>query len=267
MGQPSPHSGRTGGYASRHGDPPRHPRRGRRPLRGSAGPVAPTRRRLERDVELPRARPAEPGRRLAAPRDRARRRRSDARPGRPRRPALPAVYFGAMRAGVVVVPLDLRMSPDAIERIAEKADARRLAIGTGRDAPDPREAGLEHFPTSTVEDLAAEPDPAWPADWAEQVAAWPRPGPGRPVRDHLHERHDRDPEGRDAQPRERRGHDRDRPQRDPAPGAPARVAPAAVAPHGAGDRAVLRADGRAPTSSTSGAATRGSSSRRSATTG
>ncbi len=95
----------------------------------------------------------------------------------PSTPALPAVYFGAMRASVVVVPLDLRMAPDAVERIAAKADARRLAIGTGRDSPDPREAGLDHFPTSTVEDLAAEPDPAWPADWAEQVAAWPRPGP------------------------------------------------------------------------------------------
>ena len=70
------------------------------------------------------------------------------------------------------------MSPDAIERIAEKADTVRLAIGTGRDAPDPREVRLEHHPTSTVEDLAAEPDPGWPADWAEQVATWPRPSPG-----------------------------------------------------------------------------------------
>jgi long-chain acyl-CoA synthetase len=96
----------------------------------------------------------------------------------PSTPALPAVYFGAMRAGVIVVPLDLRMSPDAIERIAEKADTVRLAIGTGRDAPDPREVRLEHHPTSTVEDLAAEPDPGWPADWAEQVATWPRPSPG-----------------------------------------------------------------------------------------
>jgi long-chain acyl-CoA synthetase len=95
----------------------------------------------------------------------------------PSTPALPAVYFGAMRAGVVVVPLDLRMSPDAIERIAAKSEATRLAIGTGRDAPDPREARLERFPTSSVEDLAAEPDAAWPADWAEQVEAWPRPRP------------------------------------------------------------------------------------------
>jgi long-chain acyl-CoA synthetase len=93
----------------------------------------------------------------------------------PSTPALPAVYFGAIRAGVVIVPLDLRMAPDAVERIAQKAEPSRLAIGSGRDAPDPREARLEHFPTSTVEDLAAEPDADWPADWAEQVAGWPRP--------------------------------------------------------------------------------------------
>jgi len=93
----------------------------------------------------------------------------------PSTPALPAVYFGAMRAGVVIVPLDLRMSPDAVEKIAEKADPKWLAIGSGRDAPDPRDARLEHFPTSTVEDLASEPDADWPADWADQVATWPRP--------------------------------------------------------------------------------------------
>jgi long-chain acyl-CoA synthetase len=95
----------------------------------------------------------------------------------PSTPALPAVYFGALRAGVVLVPLDLRMAPDAIERIVDKAEAAGLAIGSGRDGPDPREARLEHFPTSGVEDLAAEPDSDWPSDWAEEVGAWPRPRP------------------------------------------------------------------------------------------
>src|SRR5690242_2688429 len=72
----------------------------------------------------------------------------------PSTPELPAVYFGAMRAGLVVVPLDLRMAPDAIERIAAKSESSRLVIGTGRDGPDPREARLERVPTSTVETLA-----------------------------------------------------------------------------------------------------------------
>src|SRR3954471_17276989 len=38
----------------------------------------------------------------------------------PSAPELAAVYFGAIRAGVILVPLDLRMAPDAIERVAAK---------------------------------------------------------------------------------------------------------------------------------------------------
>ena len=63
----------------------------------------------------------------------------------PSTPALPAVYFGAARAGVVIVPLDLRMAPDVLQRIAASAGATWMAIGTGFDAPDPQAAGLEHL--------------------------------------------------------------------------------------------------------------------------
>ena len=95
----------------------------------------------------------------------------------PSTPALPAVYFGAIRARLILVPLDLRMAADAIDGVVAKSGAKRLALGTGRDAPDPREARLEHFPTSTVEDLTAEPDASFPADWEAQLAAMPRPEP------------------------------------------------------------------------------------------
>ena len=64
----------------------------------------------------------------------------------PSGPDLAAVYFGAVRAGVVVVPLDLHMTPDAIGRIADRSGALQLAIGTGRDAPDPADADLDHLP-------------------------------------------------------------------------------------------------------------------------
>ena len=94
----------------------------------------------------------------------------------PSSPAVPALYFGAMRAGAVLVPLDLRMSPGAIERIVARADARHLVVGTGRDTPDPADARLEHFPCSVVEKLADEPDDTFPADWESQVNALPRPG-------------------------------------------------------------------------------------------
>jgi long-chain acyl-CoA synthetase len=96
----------------------------------------------------------------------------------PSTPELPAAYFGAMYARLVLVPLDLRMSPDAVETIVRASGARHLVLGTGRDAPDPREAGLGDFPTTTVDELAAEPaddDPAFPPDWEARQAAWKRP--------------------------------------------------------------------------------------------
>ena len=93
----------------------------------------------------------------------------------PSSPAVPALYFGAMRAGVAFVPLDLRMSSGAIERIVARADARHLILGSGRDTPDPADAQLDRFPSSNVEQLAGEPDATFPADWEAQVNAWPRP--------------------------------------------------------------------------------------------
>src|SRR6476659_3437118 len=95
----------------------------------------------------------------------------------PSTPDLPATYFGAMRAGLIIVPLDLRMSPDAIEGIVRTSGARHLILGTGRDAPDPREAGLDRFPTTAVEALTADPDASFPPDWEAQQAAWPAPAP------------------------------------------------------------------------------------------
>ena len=96
----------------------------------------------------------------------------------PSTPELPAAYFGAMHARLVIVPLDLRMSPDAVETIVRASGARHLILGTGRDAPDPREARLTDFPTTTVEALCAEPaddDPLFPPDWEARQAAWKRP--------------------------------------------------------------------------------------------
>ncbi|MBF8290023.1 MAG: AMP-binding protein [Chloroflexi bacterium] len=92
-------------------------------------------------------------------------------------PELAAAYFGAMRARLVIVPLDLRMSTDAIEGIVRASDARHLVLGTGRDAPDPRDARLEVMPTTTVDALCADPDGSFPQDWEAQLATWPRPAP------------------------------------------------------------------------------------------
>jgi long-chain acyl-CoA synthetase len=98
------------------------------------------------------------------------------------------VYYGAMRAGVVVVPLDLRMAPDVVRRITEKSDASWLAIGSGYDAPDPAEVGMDHLGIRTVEWLVSDPahqsaserdegglDDPFPDDWERQLDGWPRP--------------------------------------------------------------------------------------------
>jgi long-chain acyl-CoA synthetase len=98
----------------------------------------------------------------------------------PSAPELPATYLGAMRAGLVLVPLDLRMSREAIAGIVRSSGATRLIIGTGHDAPDPAEFGLGDFATTTIDAIGGSPegDPALPPDWEPQVAAWPRPEPG-----------------------------------------------------------------------------------------
>jgi long-chain acyl-CoA synthetase len=98
----------------------------------------------------------------------------------PSEPSLPAAYIGAMRAGLILVPLDLRMSRDAIQGVVASSQPRHLVLGTGRDAPDPVAAGLEDMPTTTLADLVADPEAgALPiADgWEAAVAAWPRPRP------------------------------------------------------------------------------------------
>lgn len=95
----------------------------------------------------------------------------------PSAPELAAVYFGAMRAGIIIVPLDMRMAPDAMRRIAERSQAKQLVIGTGRDAPDPAEADLDRLPTTTIDDLCADPGAGIPDDWEARQAAWPRPVP------------------------------------------------------------------------------------------
>jgi long-chain acyl-CoA synthetase len=93
----------------------------------------------------------------------------------PSTPALPAAYYGAMIARLVYVPLDMRMSADAIQGITRRSGAKHLVLGSGRDAPDPRDAGLEHFPTTILEDLSADPDGTFPPDWEAQVAGWDKP--------------------------------------------------------------------------------------------
>ena len=93
----------------------------------------------------------------------------------PSMPDLAATDFGAIRARLILVPLDLRMSSDAITNVVRRSEPRRLILGTGRDAPDPATANLQEFPTTTIQDLIANPDDTFPPDWEAELAAWDRP--------------------------------------------------------------------------------------------
>jgi long-chain acyl-CoA synthetase len=101
----------------------------------------------------------------------------------PSTPRLGAVFWGAMLAGVIVVPLDLRMAPAVLRRIADKAGTEWLAIGTGVDAPDPVAGGLDHLHLATLDDLTGDIEPAradpakadFPTNWEAQLDGWPRP--------------------------------------------------------------------------------------------
>jgi len=96
----------------------------------------------------------------------------------PSTPELPATYFGAIRAGVIIVPLDLRMSREAIEGIVAASGAKHLVLGTGHDAPDPNAFGLGGFALSTVETIGAAPEDGempLPDGWDAELGSWPRP--------------------------------------------------------------------------------------------
>lgn len=95
----------------------------------------------------------------------------------PSTPALPAAYYASIINRLIYVPLDMRMTAEAIEKIRLKSGAVHLLVGTGKDAPDPGEAGMAEFPTTTIEDLCADPDGTFPPDWEDQVRSWPRPRP------------------------------------------------------------------------------------------
>ena len=102
----------------------------------------------------------------------------------PSTPTLPAVYWGAMRAGIVLVPVDLRMTTAVIERIAGLTEVGVIAVDEGYDAPDPVTAGLTGLQVLQLNELTADPDPDWPADWEAQIADWDAPD-----RDSLFEIH------------------------------------------------------------------------------
>ena len=124
----------------------------------------------------------------------------------PSTPELPAAYFGAMRAGVD--PRPARPAHGARRDRADRRPGRREAAGhrhRPRRARSARGRPRARSRRRRVDELAAEPDDAFPADWEAQVDALAAARPGTTCGARLHVGHDRHAEGRDAGPRQRPG--------------------------------------------------------------
>ena len=94
------------------------------------------------------------------------------------------------------------MAPAVLKRIADRAGTTHMALGTGPDAPDPDGAGLDGLTIYALDELTADADDTFPADWEAQLDAWPRPVRADLYRDRLHLGHHERAQGRDAHPRQ-----------------------------------------------------------------
>jgi long-chain acyl-CoA synthetase len=88
-------------------------------------------------------------------------------------PSFAAAIFAAARANVILVPLDVRMTPDTIERIWERTEPAAILLGTGatmEPATSPRLAGL---PVLDLDELVEPTAPEAGAALAARAPAAP----------------------------------------------------------------------------------------------
>jgi len=78
-------------------------------------------------------------------------------------PGFAAALFAAARATVILVPLDARMTPDTVERIAALTSPAAIILGTGATLEPPTIPRLAGLPVLDLDDLV---DPASAADTA-----------------------------------------------------------------------------------------------------
>ena len=88
-----------------------------------------------------------------------------------------ALFMGAWRAGIIPVPLDQRLTPEVIARIAERAGTRWLVTDDGRALSADAEGVPSGHSVLSLKDLTSDDRDGLPADWEATVAAWPRPSP------------------------------------------------------------------------------------------
>lgn len=92
-------------------------------------------------------------------------------------PGFAAVLFAAARANVILVPLDARMTPDTIDRIAALVSPAAVILGTGATLEPVSIPRLAALPVLDLDDVV---DPATDEDRAALAGREPTP-PDRPV--------------------------------------------------------------------------------------
>lgn len=92
-------------------------------------------------------------------------------------PGFAAVLFAAPRAGVILVPLDIRMTPDTVARIAALTKPTAILLGSGATLEPATIPTLESLPVLDLDDIV---DPATPEAFAALAARRPS-GPDEPM--------------------------------------------------------------------------------------
>ncbi len=88
-------------------------------------------------------------------------------------PGFAAALFAAARANVVLVPLDARMTPDTVERIADLTRPTAILLGTGATLEPVTIPALAHLPVMDLDDIVDPPAPEAVAALAARRTAAP----------------------------------------------------------------------------------------------
>lgn len=80
----------------------------------------------------------------------------------PNGPRWVSAFFGCALAGVVVVPLDVKSTPEFVGKVAAQTEPR-LVVATAAAAKDVQRLGLPHITVEEMETALPADDPAWQA--------------------------------------------------------------------------------------------------------
>ena len=121
----------------------------------------------------------------------------------------PEITYGLAKAGLVLVPVNIRLTPSEIEYIVEDSGCRGRdrARRPGRDRRGPAGRGRHRHRAPDRRHVARQGVRGGPGRRQERRPDPGRPHRVRPARAAVHERHDRSPQGRHERPPRHDGDD------------------------------------------------------------